>query len=152
MSEKSNFKLVKDVFTEENTMQFLMELDLVLKVIDYNQIEKLLYRYSIVNDPECIEFLNTIKNIFEDWKIEGSRSVLVDDVGTRVTKCFACFLGKNVIAYEFYYCHKSKDGFPSRIVYAREFAIYTEMKDNRLVDFGVCNAFLEKDEVSLIEK
>lgn len=152
MSKRSNIKLVKDVFTEENTMQFLVELDLVLKIIDYEQIERLLFRYSIHNDPECIEFLDIIRNKFEDWKIEGGGSVLADDVETRITKCFACFFGKNVIAYEFYYQHKKLEGIQSRIVYAREFAIYTEIKNNCLVDFGVCNAFLDNNEKEILDK
>lgn len=144
-------RLVKDVFTEENTMQFLVELDLLLKVLDYMQIEKLLFRYNLQNDPECIEFLDIIRNQLENWKIEGGGSVLVDDVETRITKCFACFLGKNIIAYEFYYQHKNKEGIQSRIIYSREFAVYTEIKNNCLVDFGVCNAFLDWNEKEILD-
>ncbi len=150
MREKSNIKLVKDVFTEENTNLFLLALDLVLKTIDYYQIEKLLKKFDIHHDPECVIFLENMRNIFEDWKIEGNGSALVDTVGTRITKCYACLLGKNVTAYEFFYQHKGLEGFESRIVYGREFALFTETKNGCLIDFGVCNAFLDKEDVRIL--
>ena len=151
MGKESNIKLVKDTFTEENTNQFLVELDLVIKTIDYVQMERLLIRYGIQDDPECIIFVDTIKDLFENWKIEGGESILVDHTETRVTKCFACFFGKSVTAYEFSYQHKCLLGYESRNIYAREFAVFTDIKNNCLVDFGVCNAFLNRDEVQLLE-
>jgi hypothetical protein len=72
-------------------------------------------------------------------------------VETRITQCFACFLGKNVIAYEFYYQHKNNEGIQSRVIYSREFAVYTEIKNNCLVDFGVCNAFLDRNEKEILD-
>lgn len=150
MGKESNIKLVKETFTEENTKQFLLELDLVLRTIDYYQVEKLIKRYRIHNDPECITFLDDIKSIFENWKIQNANSIIIGEVETRITKCYACFLGKNVTAYEFSYQHKDLIGKKSRLIYAREFAIFTDIKNKCLVDFGVCNGYLSKAEYKIV--
>ena len=150
MEKNPQIILVKDIFSKENSNQFLVELDVALKTIDYHQIEQLLIRYNIQQDPECITFLETIQSIFENWKKEGCGSTLVDNIETRITKCYACFLGKNVKAYEFNYQHKDKPGIESNYVYASEFAIYTEIENNCLVDFGVCNGFLSKTEIKYV--
>mgnify|MGYP001032362733 CR=1 FL=1 len=152
MKKESNIRLVKNIFNEENTSQFLFELDLVMKTIDYVEVKKLINRYGLNQDPECITFLDDMKRIFEDWKKEGLNSELVFQTKTRITRCFACFYGKNVTAYEFCYQHEHEPELNNSVFYSREFAIFTDIKNNCLIDFGVCNAFLSIKEIDLLDK
>ena len=150
MIKKAPNKLVQDIFTEKNTQVFLVKLDKVLRTINLKKNEKLIYKYKIQDDPECIIFLNTLHTIFNNCKIENKKFILVGQTKTRITKCYGCFLGKNVIAYKFFYQQTDTNDHKSRVTYFKEFAIFTELKNNRLVDFGVCNGFLNKSEIKKI--
>lgn len=147
MIKKTQNKLVQDIFTEKNTQEFLVKLDKVLKTTNLKKIEKLIYEYKIQDDPECIIFLNTLHSIFNSCIIENKKIILVGQTKTRITKCYACFLGKNVIAYKFFYRHTDTNDHRSRVTYFKEFAIFTELKNNSLLDFGVCNGFLDKSDI-----
>ena len=44
------------------------------------------------------------------------------------------------------------DELPGRIIYAKSLAIFFEIENNELFDFGWCNKFLDKKEMQEINK
>jgi hypothetical protein len=61
------------------------------------------------------------------------------------TKCIVCVFGKKVNGYRIFYSVPGSGG--SRTYYKREFAVNFQLKDEKLTDFGWCNAFLNQQDL-----
>ena len=118
-------------------------MDLICKNVDFKKLLLLIANYSIIKTTDVIDFINQGKEMFEGINnpIKGIELISTE---TLESKCLFCAIGKTVKVYSVKYS-KQEQNF--KIIYSNNFAINIEIEDKMLVDFGWCNAFLDKSEM-----
>ena len=137
---------------EEETQQFIYEMDKLLQIFDFKGIIDLTtnYRFNSIDTQELNIFINRAVEEQTNW-YENPLEIKINAIEAFETKCIACFLGKSIKAYRAVYNQMNDEKLPGRIIYTRSVAIYFEIKNNELFDFGWCNAFLEKNEIATLK-
>ena len=85
------------------------------------------------------DFLNQGKEIFTKY---NNPNIKVITITSHQTKCVACTFGRTVKGYQIQY-EKLENGLT--LIMSFTFAINLDIKENRLIDFGFCNAFLNQN-------
>ena len=136
----------------EETQQFIYEMDQLLKIFDFKGIIDLTtnYRFNSIDTQELNIFIDSAKEEQTNW-YENPLVIKINAIEAFETKCIACFFGKAIKAYRAEYKQMHDEKLPGRIIYTRSIAIYFEIKNNELFDFGWCNAFLEKNEIATLK-
>jgi hypothetical protein len=138
-------------FTVEKTQLFKLDMDLALKTMELMEVMKVLIKYEILKCKESLEFLEGFNEMNKGWQKEFERSILVDVVQTRESRCMACEFGNDMTAYEFHYKHSEAPEPYNRVIYMKEFGMLYDIKDGILHDIRICNSFLTKDEMKELE-
>lgn len=132
----------------EQTNKFIDEMDILLSNLDFNGIIKLSknYPFNAIDQEELDEFIERAEYEHKNW-YENPLEIKINSVVAFETKCIACFYGKTIKAYQAEYNQMKDENLPGRFIYNRSHAIYFEIKNNELFDFGWCNAFLDKKDM-----
>ena len=144
----SNTKITlnKEYFTIKKTEDFLKDLEIACKTMEVDLFVKLFIKYDLYYNEEYQEVLSLIKHIASDWNKPELGTELID-VSKFDSKCIFCNIGKKVSGYKWTYFHKL-DTIPlNRIIYASQIAFFFEFENNQLIEFGVCNGYLDKEEI-----
>ena len=134
-----------------DTLLFINEIDQLLKIFDFKGIIELTknYQFDFIDTQELEIFIDRALEENKKW-YENPLEIKINTIEAFETKCIACFFGKSIKAYQAAYLQMKDDKLPGRIMYSRSLAIYFEIKNNELFDFGWCNAFLEKTEMAAL--
>lgn len=134
-----------------DTLLFINEIDQLLKIFDFKGIIELTknYQFDFIDSQELEIFIDRALEENKKW-YENPLEIKINTIEAFETKCIACFFGKSIKAYQAAYLQMKDDKLPGRIMYSRSLAIYFEIKNNELFDFGWCNAFLEKTEMAAL--
>ena len=136
----------------EQTQKFLNEMEVLLKNLDFNGIVRLTKNYQFnTNDQKEFNDFNDRAELEHIKWYENPLEIKINTVEAFETKCVVCFFGKTVKAYRAEYKQMKDDELPGRIIYTRSLAIYFEINNNELFDFGWCSKFLEKNEMDLLK-
>ena len=144
----SNTKITlnKEYYTIKKTEDFLKDLEIACKTMEVDLFVKLFIKYDLYYNEEYQEVLSLIKHIASDWNKPELGTELID-VSKFDSKCIFCNIGKKVSGYKWTYFHKL-DTIPlNRIIYASQIAFFFEFENNQLIEFGVCNGYLDKEEI-----
>jgi hypothetical protein len=127
-----------------DTFEFIRDLDFALVNCDTKKLYETFKKANLLNHYETKDFLAMGNYIFNKYNnsVENIELINVQD---RISKCIACSFGKTVKAYDARY--KKKESSIS-VIYTSSFAINLEINNGELVDFGWCNAFLNKKEIN----
>jgi hypothetical protein len=68
------------------------------------------------------------------------------------SKCIFCVLGHSVRGYKWSYQHNMATPPMNRVVYENKTAFFLDIQNNRLIEFGVCNAFLSQNEMAALNE
>lgn len=136
---------------EEQSQQFVNEMDVLLRNFDFKGIVRLTknYQFNAIDQKELNDFIDRAELEHINW-YENPLEIKINTIEAFDTKCIACQFGKTVKAYRVLYNEMKAEIAPGRINYGRSLAIYFDMKNSELFDFGWCNAFLEKNEMAAI--
>jgi hypothetical protein len=147
---KSNTKA--PLLNVEHTQQFVNEMDVLLKKFDFNGMVRLSknYPFNAINQKELDDFIERAESEHINW-YENPLEIKINTIEAFTTKCIACQFGKTVKAYRVVFNEMKAKILPGRINYGRSLAMYFDIKNNELFDFGWCNAFLEKNEMDLLK-
>ncbi len=137
---KISFK--KRHFTIETTKEFLKDFDAVCKTMDSDLFKKLFIKYDFYYDEDYREVLDLIINQTSNWNNPELGTELLE-VRTFDSKCAFCFFGKTVNGYEWTYINRLDKGINNRINYSNKIAFIFEYDNDNLIEFGVCNSFVE---------
>ncbi|CAG2533778.1 hypothetical protein MAR621_03824 [Maribacter dokdonensis] len=148
--DRKKYTSISDYFTPELTKQFQIEMDIALKKIDINPVKELLEKYHIANFQDSIDFMEALDYCFNGWKKEHMGSKIYGEVTTSDSKCIACEHGTGMIVYEFEYVHAAAPIPMNRVVYGWDFGILFNIKKEILHEVRVCNAFLDRKEMSIL--
>ncbi len=147
----SNTKIIldKDYFTPEMTKAFLKDLKMACKTMELDLFTKLFTKYdlSFVEDYEAV--LEMIKNSMASWNRPHIGTELLK-VTPFDSKCLFCEFGKNVKVYKWTYQHKQAPIPMNGVVYAKQIAFIFDFEDNQLIEFGVCNGYLDKEDMATL--
>lgn len=133
------------LLNSEQTEKFLQSIDSAMHSFDLVEIIKVIFDFKLTNAPDIDDFLNQAKGM---TKVSDKYETIVKNVTTFQTKCIACSFGKTVNGYEIQSAVKGCEN----IRYTTKTALYFDIVDGELYDFGWCNGFLSKEEVSEINK
>lgn len=139
--------LNKEYFTVETTKCFLKDFENACLSMELKDFMNLFDKYDLTFIEDYQEVLDLIKNIMSSWKKEGQGTEL-HKVETFDSKCIFCKIGKSVQVYKWNYQHKLVVPPKNRIVYSNQIAFMFSFENNRLIEFGTCNAYLQQEENS----
>lgn len=132
----------KTVLLNKNqTKEFLQRIDLAIHSFDNVEIIKVIFDFKLTNAPDIDDFLNQAKIV---TKVSDKFETIVKSITPFQTKCIACSFGKTVNGYEIQSAVKDCEN----IRFNTKTALYFDIIDGQLHDFGWCNGFLSKEEVA----
>lgn len=149
MSGVTIFKREKNPILDKiNTKLFVNDVIKACQELDFFSlfIYTVEYPFKNVVQSEVKDFLDQADEYIAEWK-ENELILSIDSVEEFETKCIFCSLGKTVKAFNVTATKKISQKIPVEINYTKSFAINFEIVNEELVDFGWCNAFIEKDEI-----
>ena len=140
------------MLTAEETRFFITEVEEKCMKVDFIGLIEILNKYPLknVNLEDYKDFITQAKMEHHFWH-KNRLEVKINAVHPFELRCIACSFGKTVKAFSVQFLKLKDDRLSGRIVYKKSFAINFEIKDNEIIDFGWCNAFLEHDEMKEIQ-
>ncbi len=134
-------KLNKELFTVETTQCFINDFEIACKTMEPDLFVKLFIKYDLYNNEEYKETLEVINHLTGNWKKPELGTELME-VTKFDSRCLFCKIGKKVQAYKWTYNHKF-DPSKIRFIYENKIAFIFEYENNQLIEFGVCNGYVE---------
>ena len=147
----TTFKVNQEYFTVERTDAFINDLEAACQTMDVKVFTHLFIKYDLSFIEEYQDVYNLIKLIMTSW-VEPSQGSVVLEVIPFDSKCIFCVIGKSVKGYKWSYQHKMATPPMNRVVYENKTAFFLDFKNNRLIEFGVCNSFLSQNEMERLNK
>ena len=146
---KTKIILDKEYFTAEMTEDFLRDLDKACMTMDLEDFTTLFDKYDLTFMEEYDDVIEMITN-----KLSRPNRIKWGTVLLGVTKfdsqCLFCEIGKTVQVYKSTYQHKRWRAPLNETIFYSGIAFSFKFEDKRLVEFGVCNKYLEKEEIEQI--
>lgn len=147
----TTFKVNPEYFTVAMTNAFLKDLEAACQTMDIKVFTHLFVKYDLTFMDDYQNTYDLIKLIMTSWINPGQGSVLLD-VTSFDSKCIYCVMGKSVKAYKWTYQHKMAAPPMNRMLYESKMALYVDIQNNRLTEFGVCNSFLSEKEMTVLNE
>jgi hypothetical protein len=134
------------LLNEEQTKKFVAEITDACHKLDSVLLMKVIHKYKLQYHEEIERFVKDAHKILDFWKINTNK-VEIEEVTTYGSKCIACSYGKNVKVFGIVYNQYLSGSSGTRLVYKQEFAINLDIQEELLMDYGWCNAFLDKEDL-----
>lgn len=141
--------LNKEYFTSEMTEAFLKDLQTACKTMELDVFAKLFTKYDLSFVEDYNDVLGMIKSIIASWSKPNQGTELLE-VTQFDSKCLFCEFSKTVKVYKWTYQHKQAPIPMNRVVYESQIAFFFDFEDNQLIEFGVCNGYLDKEDMNLL--
>ena len=146
---KTTIKLKKEHFTKEVTTAFLKDHAIACKTMKLDVFTNLYIKYDLSFVEEFDEVLDMIKSIMRSWNKPEQGTEIIEIVQFD-SKCIFCEFGKTINVYKWTYQHKQASIPTNRFVYSSQIAFFFDIKDNQLIEYGVCNGYLDKEDMNLL--
>ena len=138
--------LNKDYFTTEVTKSFLEDLENACKTMEVETFINLFDKYDLSFIEDYDEVLASIKLIMTRWDRREQGTKLLE-VTSFDSKCLFCYLGKSVKAYQWSYQHLGAIAPFNRAIYSSKIAFVFYFDGDKLIEFGTCNGFLNREDM-----
>lgn len=149
---KEQSVIKEGLLTAQETQLFIKEVEEKRMKVDFMGLIEILNKYPLknVNQEDYNDFITQASMKHQFWH-ENGLEININDVQPFESKCIACSFGKIVKAFSVEFRKMNDTKLPGRIVYQKSFALNFEIKNNELIDFGWCNAFLENEGMKEIQ-
>lgn len=134
-------KVDSTYFTVEKTNRFLNQLNHAAMRLDWHRFEILFKFYNLAFIENIDEIKELTQRICTSWRREGT---VMFDMKTYDGQCIFCYFGMKVRVYEWNYKHPLEKPPYNRVNYIHRAAFATILENDRLVEFGICNAFTDQ--------
>jgi len=134
-------QLKRDYFTLETTALFLRDLETVCATMQPDLFVQLFIKYDLYYDEDYQDVLHSIIGIASNWYFP-ERGTFLMAITPFASKCIFCRIGTKVSGYKWNYKHTLDEGISSRVVYSSKIAFIFEFENERLSEFGICNAYV----------
>lgn len=131
----------------DQTKAFSNDLIEACQKVDLIPIMKVLHKYNLQHHKDNEVFIAGAHRILDYWK-QNKDQIQITEVTLHESKCIACSFGKTVKVFHVIFNQLINETAGLRIIYSREFAINLDIQEGLLMDFGWCNAFLDKKELA----
>ncbi len=131
------------LLNKNQTKEFLQRIDNAICLFDHIEIIKVIIDFKFKITPDIRQFLDQANEV---TKVSEKYETVVKQVTHYQTKCIACSFGKTVNGYEI----KSAVKDCQNIIFTTKTALYLEIVEGELLDFGWCNGFLSREEINEI--
>ena len=138
--------LNKEYFTIEMTEYFLKDFEIACKTMELDLFTKLFTKYDLSFVEDYEEVLEMIKSSMASWNRPHIGTELLN-VTQFDSKCLFCEFGQKVKVYKWTYQHKKLPIPANRVQYDSQIAFFFGFEDNQLIEFGVCNGYLDKNDI-----
>ncbi|GIZ10466.1 hypothetical protein [Flavobacterium sp. UMI-01] len=145
---KTTITLDKEYFTIETTKGFIKDLEIACKTMETDLFLKLFTKYDLMVE-EYQEVLQLIIQIMNSW-IKPQQDTSIVRIENFDSKCLFCNIGKKVKVYKWNYRHLGAEKPMDKVVYLKQIAFFFEYKNHQLVEFGVCNGYLDENDMNLL--
>ncbi|MBW4359380.1 hypothetical protein [Flavobacterium taihuense] len=137
---------IKKGLTKELSSSFVKDFELATKTMRSVDFLKLFIKYDLNFIDDFDNMSKQILAILENWHnpIEGTEIIEMEQFDS---KCHFCEYGKNVKVFKWTYQHKKAPIPINLVVYQKYIAFFLDIKNEQLVDFGLCNGYLKKEEI-----
>lgn len=132
---------------KDHTKAFSNDLIDACQKVDSILVMKVVHKYNLQHHHEIEDFINDAHRILDFWKTDNDQ-IEITEVTIHDSKCIACSFGKTVKVFHVLFNQLIKGTAGRRIKFSREFAINLDIQEGLLMDFGWCNAFLDKKELA----
>lgn len=148
MKIMSNTKIILDKkhLSAEMTKEFLRDHELACQTMEIDDFAQLFLKYDLSFIDDYSEVITSIAESMMDWKKEF-RGTELQKVTRSDSNCIFCNIGKEVKVYEWFYKHTNASEPTNRILYSSKIAFYFSLENEKLTDYGVCNAYRDKNEM-----
>jgi hypothetical protein len=136
----TTFKVNTDYFTQEKTQEFLFDHEAACQTMEADAFLKLFIKYDLTFIEDYNEVINSILDRMYAWKDDKLDTILLK-VKTSKSNCIFCEFGKSVKVYTWKYSQRLTSSSLSRVVYENEIGFRFDLKDGRLIEYGICNAY-----------
>lgn len=150
MSNSKN-NLNKKFLSIETTSVFLKDLETACKTMELDLFINLFNKYDLSFVEDYNEVLDSIYSTVGRWDISVPGIELIEVVQFN-SKCLFCEFGKTVKVYKSRYQCKIGKTLMNSMIHESQIAFTFEIKDNQLLDFGVCNGYLDNEEMNLLNR
>ena len=137
----TTIKVSKEYFTPEKTQEFLLEHDAACKSMDATIFINLYIKYDLSFIEEYQEVITAIIDVLTGWKNE-KKGTKLKEVSTYNSNCIFCEIGKSVKVYHWTYTNTLDEDIKRRFVYKSKIGFRFELKEGRLTEYGICNAYV----------
>ena len=138
--------LNKEYFTIEMTEDFLKDFEIACKTMELEFFTKLFTKYDLSFVEDYEEVLEMIKSSMNSWNRPNIGTELLNVIQFD-SKCLFCEFGKTVKVYKWTYQHKKLPIPANCLEYSSQIAFYFGFEDNQLIEFGVCNGYLDNNDM-----
>lgn len=146
---KTKIILDKEYFTAKTTDNFLRDLEKACRRMDLDDFTTLFEEYDLTFIEDYDEVLEMITDqLSRPNKIKWGTVILA--VTKFDSKCLFCEIGKTVKVYKYTYQHKRWRVPLNDSIFTGSIAFYFSFENKRLTEFGVCNNYLDKEEIDQI--
>lgn len=136
----TTFKIRHNHFTPETTTAFLKEHEEACKIMEAAAFAALFKKYDLSFIEDAEEVLMDILDIMSSWKNTKLGTVLLE-LSDYDSQCIFCDFGKKVKVYKWTYNNPLDEGVKRILIYQNTIGFRFEFKDDRLVEYGLCNNF-----------
>jgi hypothetical protein len=145
---KDQSVMKEGMLTAQETRLFIREVEEKCMKVDFIGLIEILSKYPLknVNQEDYKDFISQAKVEHHFWH-KNPLEVKINAVQPFESRCIACSFGKTVKAFSVNFLKMKDNKLPGRLVYVKSFALNFELKNNELIDFGWCNAFLGEKEI-----
>lgn len=141
--------LNKEYFSLKTTKAFLNDLEIACKTMETDLFQKLFTKYELIEVEEYMDVLQLIIQIMNSWN-NPDQDTRLENIVSFDSKCLFCNIGKKVTVYKWNYRHCGAPVPMNRVVYSKQIAFFFNYEDNQLIEFGVCNGYLDKNDMKLL--
>jgi hypothetical protein len=147
----SNTKITlnKEYFTVEVTKAFLNDLETACKTMELDLFTALFTKYDLSFVEDYEDVLDMVNSVMASWNKPNQGTELLE-VTQFDSKCLFCEYGKTVKVYKWTYQHKLAPIPMNRVLFSSQIAFFFKYEYNQLIEFGVCNGYLDKEEMNLL--
>ena len=137
----TTFKVSSEYFTPEKTQEFLLEHEAACERMDIIDFLNIFKKYDLSSIKDYQEVITSIINIMTGWK-NIKLGTTLKEVSTFNSNCIFCEIGKSVKVYQWTYINTLEKGTSRNIVFKSQIGFRFEIKDGRLTEYCICNAYL----------
>ena len=144
-------KINPDYLTEKETVQFLKDHELACQGMEVDDFAQLFLKYDLSFIDDYTDVLTTIGETMMDWK-KQSLGTQLQEVTSFDSSCIFCSIGKKVKVYQWSSLNTNAISSDNQLQFYSRIAFMFDIKNGCLVNYGTCNAYLEKSEVKKVLK